>query len=341
MRNNMKNDYDADEEVALDDLEGSGLRWMSVAVVLLVVAGFFALAWYAYRSSSADSSGEHLVKAEAGPLKEKPADPGGMQTPYQDMSVYNVISPDGQKKDEVEQLLPEPEEPIAVRQEPKAEPGRTSGDLKVWQKDEGEVAEIPDAPAQEKLLPPPAAPAEQTAAETDAPAATTPPVIRPKRFMEKTDDSETESSSMQEKPVKVTEAPVVLTPAPAAPEKPKVEAAPKPAPAAKSEPKPTPALAKAESKPAAQPAPVTVSKETGNVQVQLAALKTSAEATATWAQLKKKHGDVLAGRQYLIVKAELPQGTFYRLRVSGLGPNAAKDLCAALSARRQSCMVVR
>jgi hypothetical protein len=82
-------------------------------------------------------------------------------------------------------------------------------------------------------------------------------------------------------------------------------------------------------------------QETGNAFIQLAALKTPAEATTTWNQIKRKHSDLLGGKQYLIVKADLPQGTFYRLRVSGLSANGAKQLCSALSARGQSCMVTR
>lgn len=327
MRNTIKNDYDAEEEIPLEDLEGSGLRWMSVAVVLLVVAGFFALAWYAYRSSSAEDGGNHIVRAEAGPLKEKPVDPGGMQTPYQDMSVYNVISPDAQKKEQVEHLLPEPEEPLTVREEQETESARRSEDLQVWHKGEGEVAEDSHALAKEKLMPPPAStiPPSTAAAEVT--------VASPNKFMEKKDEAATLSAKPDSTELsKVEEVPVAVTPPalPSGEEKPS-DAASSPASAT------TKKVAEVSSKPSSAAIPA----ETGSVQVQLAALKTSAEATSTWTLLKKKHGDLLSGRQYLIVKAELPKGTFYRLRISGLGSNAAKQICSQLSARKQSCMVIR
>jgi hypothetical protein len=316
MRHSPKNDYDADEEVPLEDLEGAGLRWMSIVVVMMVVAGFFALAWYAYHSSNANDGSGELVRAEEGPVKVKPADPGGMKTPYQDMSVYNVISENGgPKKEHVEQLLPEPEEPMVNREDPPAQAARKHEDMKVWIRDEGDVdsEEEKDAPAEVKLLPPP--PAKEDAPEENGDASESDgglKIVRPKRFMEK--DAELHS-------------PTVATPKPKedAPVAPKVEPAPlKQVPAAVTK--------------QAAPAPV---NESGSTQLQLAALKTPAEATATWNQIRKKHSDLLAGKQYLIVKADLPQGTFYRLRISGLSASAAKQLCDALTARRQSCMVIR
>lgn len=323
MRHSPKNDYDADEEITLEELEGAGLRWMSIVVVMVVVAGFFALAWYAYHSSTTSEGSGEIVRAEGGPVKVKPSDPGGMKTPYQDMSVYNVISEnEASKKEQVEQLLPEPEEPMVNREDPPATAARQHGDMKVWIREEGDVEEMEEkeAPVEVKLLPPPPAKID-TQSEIDAEPQTSDEsnlkIVRPKRFMEK----EAESPSAQ------TVAPEPKTDTSIAP---KIEPTPVPA---KPAPAPAPVAKKAE-------APATIN-QTGSTQLQLAALKTSAEATATWNQLRKKHSDLLAGKQYLIVKADLPQGTFFRLRISGLSAGAAKQLCDALTARRQSCMVIR
>lgn len=335
LRNGMKNDYDAEEDIPLGDMEDSGLRWMSVAVVLLVVAGFFALAWYAYRSSDQAGESDDIVRAEAGPIKERPADPGGMETPYQDMSVYNVLNDEpSAEEDKVERLLPEPEEPMAARD---AEPApesmrRQPEDMQVWIKEKTAVDEEisepstevkPDASAQTTV--PPAEPRTPDTAEGATPAAaevTEGEKAEPHRFME---DKPSEAAPTP--PVETVEVEEVPVAVPATPVTPKVE------------PVTTPAAKPAPVKPAAASAPST--SEKGNLQAQLGALKTPSEANTLWSQLKRKHADLLGGKQYLIVKAELPQGTFYRLRVSGLSATSAKNLCAALSARKQGCMVVR
>lgn len=354
----MKNDYDADDEISLDALESDGLRWMSVVVVLLVVAGFFCLAWYAYHTSSrAEGDGADIVKAEAGPVKEKPKDAGGMQTPYQDMSVYNVMSGDTKaEQKETETLLPEPEEPMLNRENvAKTDKARPGEDMKMWLKDEGEVASNEkEAPAHEKLLPPPANKTNvpmPLIQEENAPAQTN-------RFMENVEQKEASAPSVDQSanakiaaeanPAKTllpaesvppVDSSVAKTPAlassAAAPLE-KVAPAIKAASPKKQEPAKEPVK-----NVATTPAKVTTAQSSGNVQAQIAALKTPAEASATWVALKKKYADLLAGKNYLIVKADLPTGTFYRLRVSGLSAEGAKQLCASLMARKQNCLVVR
>ncbi|MBY0354236.1 MAG: SPOR domain-containing protein [Rickettsiales bacterium] len=360
----MKNDYDADDDIPLDELEGAGLRWMSVVVVLLVVGGFFALAWYAYHSNSAnDVHLEDVVKAEAQPVKEKPADPGGMVTPYQDMSVYNVISKqkNGTNK-QVEQLLPDPEEPMASREEPapavrpNATASRHSDDMKVWLKDEGEVDPLAkEPPAKVKLLPAPVTPATVPEVQNAEPAFADVPESSEKtqanQFMaspaEKIVTAETTSKPETSLPPIAQVTPVPLMPKivpEVAPQVVKTPVTPAVKPVAVKKTAPAPSSLKETPKieaPKPETAKTETSQQSGSMQAQIAALKTPAEATATWNLLKKKHADLLAGKQYLIVKADLPQGTFYRLRLSGLTAASAKQLCASLMARKQSCLVVR
>lgn len=121
----------------------------------------------------------------------------------------------------------------------------------------------------------------------------------------------------------IVAAPVVKKETPAAP-KPVVVAAPaKPvvaAPVKKVEP----------AKPAA----------TGNYKIQLGAFKSEQEARQTWSKVTAKHGDVVKGSP-IIVKADLANGTFYRLRAAGFSTaDAAKKACTTLSARSQACFYV-
>lgn len=70
------------------------------------------------------------------------------------------------------------------------------------------------------------------------------------------------------------------------------------------------------------PAPRTAAGGSG-YRIQIAALRSDAEAQATWKRLVKKHRKLLAGHQPNIVRTELGGlGTFYRLQ---LGPFAEKE----------------
>ncbi len=117
-----------------------------------------------------------------------------------------------------------------------------------------------------------------------------------------------------------------------APEPVKVEApkpAPKPAPAPVVK---TPAVPKAPVKAAA---PVATG---GSYAVQLGAFKSDAEARQQWGKISGKHGSILSGTKSVVVKADLPNGTFYRLRAVGFASEAAaKSACVSLSKAGQGC----
>src|ERR1700722_19223590 len=98
-----------------DDSESSGFfRWLQAIVVLFAFGGFFGLAWYAYKSGdSMDDKDIELVKVEKTPVKEAPENPGGMQIPNQDKSVYSLIDNNGKAdKPVVERIMPATEEPV-------------------------------------------------------------------------------------------------------------------------------------------------------------------------------------------------------------------------------------
>ena len=134
----------------------------------------------------------------------------------------------------------------------------------------------------------------------------------------------------------------------------------KPVAVAKEEPKPAPVIIKKEEAKVATAAPVEAvktetpktveaTKETpksaapavasgSGFKIQLGAFKSQAEADQNWARISSKHADILGGYAHLVVKADLPNGTYYRLRVSGYATaDAAKQACAKLSARGQGC----
>ena len=52
-----------------------------------------------------------LLRAEAGPIRRRPEDPGGMDVPHREKLIYEAFE-DGSVETVVERLLPLPEEPL-------------------------------------------------------------------------------------------------------------------------------------------------------------------------------------------------------------------------------------
>ena len=101
---------------------------------------------------------------------------------------------------------------------------------------------------------------------------------------------------------------------------------------------PVPATAAAAPKPVAGPP---VAPATG-FRIQLAALRSSDEATQTWDRLRRAHPDVLGGLKASVVRIDLgDKGTFYRLQAGPLADRAAAaDACTKLASERSACLVV-
>jgi cell division protein FtsN len=122
-------------------------------------------------------------------------------------------------------------------------------------------------------------------------------------------------------------------PAPAAP--PKIVK--QPAPSATSPPAP--------SATATQPRKATpeipVKASSGPYRVQLGAFKSGAEAAkARWARLQQDYPTLLAGLSSKVVPKKTANGNLYRLQAIGLTEKHARDVCTALKAKSQPCIVV-
>ncbi len=112
----MKKDSDKKNLVLLDDGAAHGFtRWLPTIIVFCVVGGFFTLSWYAYHAGIESVKDEDLlvVEADKTPMKEKPADPGGMQFPNQDKTIFDTFSGNKAAPQNVERILPSPEEPMS------------------------------------------------------------------------------------------------------------------------------------------------------------------------------------------------------------------------------------
>ena len=194
-----------DEEEYYDDEDDVAprSRVLAMASVLAGVAaliGFIWLAWHAYTSGSAtyDPAQAELVKAEASPYKEVPADPGGWQAPHRDKTIYEVIeNGKGAKPPKVaERLTDAPEEPMDVPATASAKPSAKAGQDNVtstWMnaklREDGSEVPLTDAERQKTLretqpnanqTQATAAPAESVTASPDEIQPVTQPVLPPK-----------------------------------------------------------------------------------------------------------------------------------------------------------------
>ena len=130
------------------------------------------------------------------------------------------------------------------------------------------------------------------------------------------------------------------------------EPTPEPAPAPAGEPAPTPAPA--QPRPAAQtpaarpaaPAPRPAAPATGGGSdwvVQVASLRTQAEANNTAAAIRAKHSAILSGYGFDIRRVDLAEkGIYFRARVDGFASKAdASSACDRLKAAGQACFVTK
>ncbi|MEX2296610.1 MAG: SPOR domain-containing protein, partial [Dongiaceae bacterium] len=113
------------------------------------------------------------------------------------------------------------------------------------------------------------------------------------------------------------------------------------------------ALAAAAASAAAEPAPdvaaepeavETASLPPGSYRVQLAAVRSEADARTIWAQLQQKLPELLGDLSLFIERIDLgsDKGIFYRVQAAPLVDHqSAQKLCGNLSARGQDCLVVR
>lgn len=88
----------------------------TAGVALACVVGWFALA---PKYSNNENAELPVVRRPQTAIKIKPSEPGGMEIPNQDKSIYNVIDKEDRKV--VENLLPLPEQPITPDIAPEVE----------------------------------------------------------------------------------------------------------------------------------------------------------------------------------------------------------------------------
>ena len=290
------------------------------AFMFLVVAAAGAWSYYGDQLIQLWRGGQGgipLIKADPGPVKVRPVNPGGLRVPNRDKLVYDRMhgksagpGEAGGESGGAERLLPPPEQPLPKPRSKKEVAKETPKTKPV-----PEVPTVKDVAAAIRPAPPPQAPTLSTAEETKTPALAP---IKAKR------ESEPKAEKLTP-PVKI------LKPAP----KPVTKLAPK------SEPKQATAA-----KPAPKPetyasAPIPSGR---TYLVQLAAARSPQGARSEWERLRKKHLDLLGDFELKVTKADLGarKGVFYRLRAGPLADEkAARQLCQQLTKRQVGCLIIK
>ncbi|MFD2262625.1 SPOR domain-containing protein [Lacibacterium aquatile] len=209
----MQQDFDPrDLEPALTSQEASGSgrgKLIPAMVAVVALVGFGGIVWYAYSQGARQVAGETapLIKADAGPMKVKPDDPGGLAVPNRDSLLLN--NPGHSDAPRVERILPSPEQPLPVPQPPAAAPTETAslppaigGSRPPVAAPAAPPAAVVPAPQTVATNSPPPKPVAPPAAPAAQPVALTPPKPAPAPA----------AAPTAPKPVVATPAPVAAAP---------------------------------------------------------------------------------------------------------------------------------
>jgi len=284
---------------------------MGGIVAALGMSGLFAVAaWFALHRSNQDAPTTDpvpLIKAEAGPVKEKPEDPGGLKIPNQDKLVFERITPET-KLPINEKLAPAPEEPIVRSAEAKKgerkddstkpdiskslEKQKTPKSMETLESTKT-VNLASDGPKAESLLPVKMPIPERKLAESN--------LHLPKAEMNA-------ALATNEK---------LLPQKPSSPKLPALK----------------------------EPTVVALAKTTAaksSYRIQIAAYRDDARAKTAWVMFKRAHKGILGPLTPITQRVDLgKKGIYFRVQAGYFSTaKAARAACAKLKAKMQSCIII-
>ncbi|MEP9371656.1 SPOR domain-containing protein [Mesorhizobium sp. KR1-2] len=341
-------DYDPDLE---DDMAASAYaakerqapqrRGAIIAAVIGGVVVLGGIGAYAL-SGGGGSSTPAVIKADEGPIKMRPENPGGSTVPNQDSKVYETVARTPSNEPTQKQLVTTAETPIDMTAQDEA----PLDEEEVIVGDEENAA--PAGKSEDRIMQ--AIQEDSGAAQNAEVAAVAPRKVRTMivkadgTLVPREDPAPEPAAAPEEAAAPAASAPAASAPAQQAP----AEAA---APASKPQSSNTPAtVAVAPSRPSDQPVNVVGevkpdqvalnAASAGEWAMQIASQPTEAAAQASYQDLLRKYGGVLNGHPANVVKAEIAgKGTFYRVRVPAATRNDAIALCESYKAAGGNCFV--
>ena len=303
----------------------SNRRWLPYVLSLTAIVAFASIVWWAYHAVvGAPRNGEvPVIAADQTPAKVPPADQGAANGSGQEKTVYDQISgTNTQPKSEV--LLPAPENPQAPP--PPAPPPSASETTTANSTSETFSVLPPAAPAT-------AASGSTTTRQAGSNTADTGTSVAG------TTNNLTSMANTQQSATALAD---TGTPAAAttSPSEAGLSGVPTLAPTLQA-----PASTMAVTSPADSsglPEATTQNAAVAdNFRIQLAALKSEAEAKKAWDRMLAKHSDVLGPLTVHIVRTDLAsQGIYYRVQAGPFADKAsAKAICDQLKTKGQQCLV--
>lgn len=373
-------DPTAGEEMATvgetEEADGSRRRGLLVAGLVAAIAVAGGIGAFTLSSGEKDAVTPAIVKADDGPIKIKPEDPGGPKVPNQDSEVYQRVAGENVVAPTQERLISSTEEPVdltmpteprsSVAEETASATGKSEARLTPTpeESDADTIDEIvalqprrvktvvvrPDGtivPNEETAAEPESRSNDQSAAlgaeETADPDSSAPAsddaddaLAELKPVSVPSASSQAQNSAAKGDP-DATAAKADSTADEAA------ETAPTPAarPTVPAHEPEAPQVASGEpAGQAARSAADTAVRPSSEWSVQIASQPTVEGAQQSYQNLAQRYGDLLSGRGVNIVRAEIEgKGTYYRVRIPSTSKEDAIDLCSKLKAAGGSCFV--
>jgi hypothetical protein len=288
--------------------KGSGIWLKTLLFGVLAIGGIGAAAVILQPMLVAPSSDVALIKAEPGPFREKPKDPGGTRIPHTDSTVMSMLGGAVDEQEEVEILQPPADVP--------------------------EMPPLPETPDEKIVMAPAPAPVGQTEVTEAAGGEVAEPVEA---------DAAAEDAG-DKAPAQETEVAASNTEDAAVPEPAATDAASDTdaAPAASPQSMPQSKPAMPQSKP---DVPITrkgpaVEGDEPLYLVQLAAFRNAETAVEQAAMLGGKHQSRLGGVELGTMKVDAGEnGIFWRVITEPLVRTEADSLCSALKRAGQDCIL--
>ena len=335
------------------DLLGSIGPKAAFFIVLIALSFMIGVVWKLYvGGGSSDVKNIPIIRADSEPYKVDPDEPGGMQMPHKDSTIFSSLNSDPDEDRGIENLLAETDEEkpmprsqlfAGLNTEPNADLQDEETQETPLDKPLTEVAQqvaetksekvdlLEDSADNEIEIP---KKVEPILPSSDEEAAKQKLIEEAKIEAEKAQalikEKEAEiakkAKAEQEKIAKEKAAAEKAAAEKAAAEKAKKAAQEK---AAQEKAAAEKAAKEKEAAVAVAPAPEVV-VGTGDYYVQLASVQDRARTDAEWSKLQSKYGTTLSGYKYRVETANLAKGTYYRIQAGPVSKAQATTTCNAI-----------
>ena len=345
------------------DLLGSIGPKAAFFIVLIALSFMIGVVWKLYvGGGSSDVKNIPIIRADSEPYKVDPDEPGGMQMPHKDSTIFSSLNSDPDEDRGIENLLAETDEEkpmprsqlfAGLNTEPNADLQDEETQETPLDKPLTEVAQqvaetksekvdlLEDSADNEIEIP---KKVEPILPSSDEEAAKQKLIEEAKIEAEKAQalikEKEAEiakkAKAEQEKIAKEKAAAEKAAAEKAAAEKAKKAAQEK---AAQEKAAAEKAAKEKEAAVAVAPAPEVV-VGTGDYYVQLASVQDRARTDAEWSKLQSKYGTTLSGYKYRVETANLAKGTYYRIQAGPVSKAQATTTCNAIKRKDPNgCLV--